>query len=102
MKVINGEKVATKYDLKNLRGRYQTGYKIKIVTPVYVDSLRQKHLHVTAHIIGVYPMGLLVWFWHRNVKGLQQLKRWVSYLDILEAEQNGEDVYVSRGDHLHE
>ena len=102
MKVINGEKVATRYDLKNLRGRYQVGYKIKIVTPVYVDSLRQKHMHVTAHIIGVYPKGLLVWFWHRNTKGLQQLQRFVSYLDILEAEMKGEDVYVTRGDHLHE
>lgn len=69
-------------DLKKMQKSFNVGQRFECEAHVWTGTYTKMRKHTHAVIDGVYPYGLMLSFWHNNLKGRILCRRWISYTQI--------------------
>ena len=81
--------------IEHMRTKYKVGQTIEFYTLISKWN-GDRMVKVKGVIDGVYKHGMQVSFRHTNASGTIYLRRWISWLDILESKERG-GIHVSVG-----
>jgi len=82
-------------DLDEVKKDFKVGDKFLFQTKVWLDINTCKRMKIKGTIKGVYKNGIVLGFWHSNWKENIELKRWLSYKDILLDRLSGNIPYAT-------